>query len=145
MGLARKAQVGTDLTQGFVRVLQERSGFADATVVDVTADACVQFFREFFEKESPAFSGKFYDICNRNRLIDMGGNVLHAGIDFKGEVGWNLMLGDPLGKVDGHIVLEIFDGLFGLEFFTFLNVGVDQLIGLLHVQSARDGGIFSHT
>ncbi len=53
------------------------------------------------------------------------------------------MLRYAAGKIHRHIVLQIFDGIFGLELFTFLNIGVDQSVGLLNVQPAGDGRVLS--
>ena len=83
-------------------------------------------------------------VHNADWLIDMHGNELHTGMDFLGDPRRELLLCHTLCKVDQHVILKIFDGFHGLEFLTFLGVNIDQLIGLLDIHSARDGGLLAN-
>ena len=96
------------------------------------------------EKIGSALSRKSHHISCCDRLIDVGGDELHAGEYLLRYTLRQFLLGDPSGEIDGHIVLQILDCLFCLQFFTFLDIGVDELIGLLNIHTSRNGSEFTN-
>lgn len=143
MTLTGKAQVAADFAQGFVGIAKQRLRFPQAAKRDVGSNAHTQLPAESLKQIGSAFPRESdYIICT-DGFIDMGRNKLHTGIHFFGYALRQLLLGYPLNKVHGHHILQILDSILGLQLFTFLNVGIDEPVGLLHIQTAGDGGRFS--
>ena len=82
IGLTGEAQIAADFSQGFICIPKQESGFPELAFCDVCPDGESQFLLEFLEQIGPAFSRKSNHIGGSDRFVDVGGNVLHTGMDF---------------------------------------------------------------
>ena len=114
MTLAGEAKVIADLNQRLVCIAKQSLCLPEAALRDVSTDAHVQLLLEFLEQVGTAFAGLLHHICDLDGFVDVGGNVLHAGIDFLRNPIRQLLLGHPSCKVQGHIILKNLYRIFGL-------------------------------
>ena len=137
-------EIVADLCQRHICVSQEILRFLHAAFGDILANILSGLRLEFCCGVGPAFSNMGSHLRNSYSLGQMGSDVLHTGEYFFGYTLRKLRLRHPAGEVDEHIELEVLNGIDRLQPFAFLNVGVDELIGLLYIHAAGNRAVLAH-
>lgn len=138
IGLAGEAEIAADLSQAFFAVGEQAFGFLQLAPHDVSPHLDAQLTFEMFHhiRGAPACVG--CRVLHGDRFVCMIPDIGHACVDVRRNAIRYTGITGPLAEIQKHHVLKLVDLFDGPDLFTFLNIIIHELVGLLNIHAARD-------
>ena len=77
-------------------------------------------------------------VLHGDRFVCMIPDIGHACVDVRRNAIRYTGITGPLAEIQKHHVLKLVDLFDGPDLFTFLNIIIHELVGLLNIHAARD-------
>lgn len=136
--LAGKTEVAADLTDGFVRVGQQRFCLFQLAAHDKSVHLESELPLKTAREIGAAFADIGCHIRGGDCLVGVLLDILDALVNVRSGVAGDLRLCHTACKIQHHVVLHLVNRLRTLEFFAFLDIDIAELIGGFDVKAALD-------